>query len=231
MSCSGWERDCLCGMSALSVVRCIGIVISFIHLLVAQSGNLAFVTMVPRPGWAGYWVWKVGSKDGNLGGAAYFGRQYDWDAASKQMVLTYDDGASSAPSLKSVHDTDQSPAHPTKRRTQLWSKNRDLSEHSPHLFSITGSPHDSHSSCFFFPPHFLKPQFKQMCCSSNIYCHLFTKKHVAMCDMLKLCGAEVQYPISSCKTCQCFPQIYWMKFCRKLILLHKNISNVQSILT
>lgn len=72
MSCSGWERDCLCGMSALSVVRCIGIVISFIHLLVAQSGNLASVAMVPQPGWAGCWGWKVGSKDGCPGWNSIF---------------------------------------------------------------------------------------------------------------------------------------------------------------
>jgi len=33
-------------------------------------------------------------KTGAQGGATYFGRQNDWDAASKQMVLIYEDGAS-----------------------------------------------------------------------------------------------------------------------------------------
>lgn len=35
-------------------------------------------------------------KMGARGGAAYFGRQNDWDAAPKQMVLIYEDGASPA---------------------------------------------------------------------------------------------------------------------------------------
>lgn len=75
MSCSGRERDWLCGMSALSVVHCIGIVISFIHSLVAQSGNLASVTMVPQPGWAGCWGLNIGSKGGCPGWSSTF-----WEA-------------------------------------------------------------------------------------------------------------------------------------------------------
>jgi len=39
-------------------------------------------------------------KMGAPGRAAYFGRQNDWDAASKQMVLIYEDGASPAEAEK-----------------------------------------------------------------------------------------------------------------------------------
>lgn len=39
-------------------------------------------------------------KMGAQGGAAYFGRQNDWDAAPKQMVFIYEDGASPAEAEK-----------------------------------------------------------------------------------------------------------------------------------
>lgn len=46
--------------------------------------------------WDGNMVVKMGAP----GRAAYFGRQNDWDAASKQMVLIYEDGASTAEAEK-----------------------------------------------------------------------------------------------------------------------------------
>lgn len=75
MTCSGWVGERFSGMSAVLVVRCIGIVISFIHLLADQSGNVASVAVVPRPGWAGCWGWKYGSKDGCSGWGSIF-----WEA-------------------------------------------------------------------------------------------------------------------------------------------------------